>query len=141
MSASIASSMATRSSSSVSLSHPSSWITIPGLKPSRSAGPVWAVPPPAVELTGASSRPPTALYREVWSSPAEKGHGRNPCPPTALPKSSPSACGKPLVTWDDEGVTEETSRTSGTRSGSQPSVIHEGLPTQLPDIDPDETQD
>ena len=27
------------------------------------------------------------------------------------------------------------------RSGSLPSVIHEGLPTQLPDIDPDETQD
>ncbi|MCL2542313.1 MAG: pyruvate dehydrogenase (acetyl-transferring), homodimeric type [Nocardioidaceae bacterium] len=26
-------------------------------------------------------------------------------------------------------------------SGSAPSVIHEGLPTQLPDIDPDETQD
>lgn len=30
---------------------------------------------------------------------------------------------------------------SDTRSGSVPSVIHEGLPTQLPDIDPDETQD
>jgi pyruvate dehydrogenase E1 component len=28
-----------------------------------------------------------------------------------------------------------------TRSGNVPSVIHEGLPTQLPDIDPDETQD
>ncbi|HWM74276.1 MAG TPA: pyruvate dehydrogenase (acetyl-transferring), homodimeric type, partial [Nocardioides sp.] len=38
-------------------------------------------------------------------------------------------------------MTEETPRTSGTRSGSKPSVIHEGLPTQLPDIDPDETQD
>jgi pyruvate dehydrogenase E1 component len=46
-----------------------------------------------------------------------------------------------LAAWDHEGVTEETPRTSGTRSGSQPSVIHEGLPTQLPDIDPDETQD
>jgi pyruvate dehydrogenase E1 component len=46
-----------------------------------------------------------------------------------------------LLACDDETVTEETSRTSGTRSGSQPSVIHEGLPTQLPDIDPDETQD
>jgi pyruvate dehydrogenase E1 component len=38
-------------------------------------------------------------------------------------------------------VTEETPNTSGTRSGSAPSVIHEGLPTQLPDIDPDETTD
>ena len=28
-----------------------------------------------------------------------------------------------------------------TRTGSVPSVIHEGLPTQLPDIDPEETQD
>ena len=27
------------------------------------------------------------------------------------------------------------------RAASTPSVIHEGLPTQLPDIDPDETQD
>ncbi|GAA4822407.1 pyruvate dehydrogenase (acetyl-transferring), homodimeric type [Nocardioides caeni] len=31
--------------------------------------------------------------------------------------------------------------TPATRGGSVPSVIHEGLPTQLPDIDPDETQD
>ncbi|MFC5730484.1 MULTISPECIES: pyruvate dehydrogenase (acetyl-transferring), homodimeric type [Nocardioides] len=31
--------------------------------------------------------------------------------------------------------------TPATRAGSAPSVIHEGLPTQLPDIDPDETQD
>ncbi len=46
-----------------------------------------------------------------------------------------------MVACDDEPVTEETPTTSGTRSGSQPSVIHEGLPTQLPDIDPDETQD
>ena len=38
-------------------------------------------------------------------------------------------------------MTEETSSPSGTRSGSTPSVIHEGLPTQLPDIDPDETAD
>ncbi len=36
-------------------------------------------------------------------------------------------------------MTDETS--SATRTGSVPSVIHEGLPTQLPDIDPDETQD
>ena len=27
------------------------------------------------------------------------------------------------------------------RTGSIPTVIHEGLPTQLPDIDPDETTD
>jgi pyruvate dehydrogenase E1 component len=38
-------------------------------------------------------------------------------------------------------VTEETPSTSGTRTGTTPSVIHEGLPTQLPDIDPDETSD
>ncbi|MQW77894.1 pyruvate dehydrogenase (acetyl-transferring), homodimeric type [Nocardioides sp. dk4132] len=38
-------------------------------------------------------------------------------------------------------MTEETPFPSGTRSGSTPSVIHEGLPTQLPDIDPDETAD
>ncbi|MDQ3485347.1 MAG: hypothetical protein M3445_08060, partial [Actinomycetota bacterium] len=38
-------------------------------------------------------------------------------------------------------MSEETSPTSATRSGATPSVIHEGLPTQLPDIDPDETHD
>ncbi|TIC83816.1 pyruvate dehydrogenase (acetyl-transferring), homodimeric type [Nocardioides sp. GY 10113] len=41
-------------------------------------------------------------------------------------------------------VTHDTSSPSGTTSaarGSARSVIHEGLPTQLPDIDPDETQD
>lgn len=47
-------------------------------------------------------------------------------------------------------MTEDSTTGSGTgpgtgsdtqRSGSIPSVIHEGLPTQLPDIDPDETQD
>jgi pyruvate dehydrogenase E1 component len=38
-------------------------------------------------------------------------------------------------------VTEETPSTSGTRTGTPLSVIHEGLPTQLPDIDPDETSD
>jgi pyruvate dehydrogenase E1 component len=41
-------------------------------------------------------------------------------------------------------VTSDTN-TDGTtpavRAASTPSVIHEGLPTQLPDIDPDETQD
>ena len=31
--------------------------------------------------------------------------------------------------------------TSGGRTGSAPSVIHEGLPTQLPDIDPEETSE
>ena len=41
-------------------------------------------------------------------------------------------------------MTEENTPTSGTdtkRSGTIPTVIHEGLPTQLPDIDPDETND
>lgn len=41
-------------------------------------------------------------------------------------------------------MTEESTPTSGTdkkRSGATPTVIHEGLPTQLPDIDPDETND
>ncbi|WP_397209817.1 pyruvate dehydrogenase (acetyl-transferring), homodimeric type [Nocardioides sp.] len=38
-------------------------------------------------------------------------------------------------------MTEETPSTSGTRPGTVTSVIHEGLPTQLPDIDPDETSD
>jgi pyruvate dehydrogenase E1 component len=38
-------------------------------------------------------------------------------------------------------VTAEKPSTAGTRSGAIPSVIHEGLPTQLPDIDPDETHD
>ncbi len=38
-------------------------------------------------------------------------------------------------------MTEENTPSSNTRSGSRPSVIHEGLPTQLPDIDPDETSD
>ncbi|MFC6286781.1 pyruvate dehydrogenase (acetyl-transferring), homodimeric type [Nocardioides sp. GCM10027113] len=35
----------------------------------------------------------------------------------------------------------DAASSSQSRSGSTPSVIHEGLPTQLPDIDPDETQD
>ncbi|WP_460829446.1 pyruvate dehydrogenase (acetyl-transferring), homodimeric type [Nocardioides hungaricus] len=34
-----------------------------------------------------------------------------------------------------------TSGTDRKRSGATPTVIHEGLPTQLPDIDPDETHD
>jgi pyruvate dehydrogenase E1 component len=38
-------------------------------------------------------------------------------------------------------VTDEKPSAAGTRSGATPSVIHEGLPTQLPDIDPDETTD
>ncbi|GAB6987449.1 pyruvate dehydrogenase (acetyl-transferring), homodimeric type [Nocardioides pyridinolyticus] len=41
-------------------------------------------------------------------------------------------------------MTEDVTPTSGTdkkRSGATPTVIHEGLPTQLPDIDPDETLD
>ncbi|MCL8026289.1 pyruvate dehydrogenase (acetyl-transferring), homodimeric type [Nocardioides bruguierae] len=38
-------------------------------------------------------------------------------------------------------MTEASSNSSGTRTGGIPSVIHEGLPTQLPDIDPSETQD
>jgi len=37
------------------------------------------------------------------------------------------------------GATSGT--TTSPRSGSIPSVIHEGLPTQLPDIDPEETND
>ena len=38
-------------------------------------------------------------------------------------------------------MTDDSSTVPGTRTGSTPSVIHEGLPTQLPDIDPDETAD
>lgn len=38
-------------------------------------------------------------------------------------------------------MTDHDDTTTGTRSGAKPTVIHEGLPTQLPDIDPDETQD
>ncbi len=38
-------------------------------------------------------------------------------------------------------MSEENTPASGARTGSRPSVIHEGLPTQLPDIDPDETSD
>ena len=41
-------------------------------------------------------------------------------------------------------MTEDVTTPSGTgtsRSGTTPTVIHEGLPTQLPDIDPDETLD
>ena len=44
--------------------------------------------------------------------------------------------------------TENSSRTTPTEASTvtpaatpRTSVIHEGLPTQLPDIDPDETQD
>jgi pyruvate dehydrogenase E1 component len=38
-------------------------------------------------------------------------------------------------------VTEDVTPTDTQRSGTTPTVIHEGLPTQLPDIDPDETRD
>ncbi len=38
-------------------------------------------------------------------------------------------------------MTDEKPSAAGARSGATPSVIHEGLPTQLPDIDPDETTD
>ncbi|MEP9382829.1 pyruvate dehydrogenase (acetyl-transferring), homodimeric type [Nocardioides sp. KR10-350] len=40
-------------------------------------------------------------------------------------------------------MTDESTTTSGTGAAtpSQPTVIHEGLPTQLPDIDPEETQE
>ncbi|HEY0888275.1 MAG TPA: pyruvate dehydrogenase (acetyl-transferring), homodimeric type [Nocardioides sp.] len=38
-------------------------------------------------------------------------------------------------------MTEESTPTSGTSAPSSPTVIHEGLPTQLPDIDPEETRD
>ncbi|MCR1783381.1 pyruvate dehydrogenase (acetyl-transferring), homodimeric type [Nocardioides carbamazepini] len=37
--------------------------------------------------------------------------------------------------------THSDGTTPAVRAASTPSVIHEGLPTQLPDIDPDETQD
>ena len=51
---------------------------------------------------------------------------------------------------DDGGVSADTSTSTDTTSGDGaetprstpiPSVIHEGLPTQLPDIDPEETSD
>jgi pyruvate dehydrogenase E1 component len=57
------------------------------------------------------------------------------------------------VACDDGGVSADTSTSTGTSTSSQaghpettrsspiPSVIHEGLPTQLPDIDPEETSD
>lgn len=38
-------------------------------------------------------------------------------------------------------MTEDVTPTDTQRSGTTPTVIHEGLPTQLPDIDPDETRD
>ncbi|MGV3564562.1 MAG: pyruvate dehydrogenase (acetyl-transferring), homodimeric type, partial [Nocardioides sp.] len=38
-------------------------------------------------------------------------------------------------------MTDDSSTVPGTRTGTTPSVIHEGLPTQLPDIDPEETAD
>jgi pyruvate dehydrogenase E1 component len=55
------------------------------------------------------------------------------------------------VACDDGGVSADTSTSTDTTTGSDdtetrrsspiPSVIHEGLPTQLPDIDPEETSD
>ena len=45
------------------------------------------------------------------------------------------------VTSDTPADSSAPGPTTATRGGSVPSVIHEGLPTQLPDIDPDETQD
>ena len=42
-------------------------------------------------------------------------------------------------TSTDPGAAGETPRAS--TGGSPTTVIHEGLPTQLPDIDPDETTD
>jgi hypothetical protein len=65
---------------------------MPGLKPSRFAGPVsgpsvWVDPPPAVELTESSSRvgyAPRLPGGKVWSSPAEFTRARNPCPPVEV---------------------------------------------------------
>ena len=135
---------------------------MPGLKPSRSAGvdsgSVWVDPPPAVELNGRlqsvlRGRVPQCF--EVGSSPPEFDRERatrvhtddtpsgraGPWPIVDVPvgrfRPVGSAC-------NDERVTEENTPTSGTdtkRSGTIPTVIHEGLPTQLPDIDPDETND
>ncbi|KAA1416759.1 pyruvate dehydrogenase (acetyl-transferring), homodimeric type [Nocardioides humilatus] len=45
------------------------------------------------------------------------------------------------MTGDPEATTAATSSAASTRPAPAPAVIHEGLPTQLPDIDPDETQD
>ena len=41
----------------------------------------------------------------------------------------------------DTPASSASGPTPANRAGSAPSVIHEGLPTQLPDIDPDETRD
>ena len=49
---------------------------------------------------------------------------------------------RPRATIED--VTEESTETTGGPQGptpAQPTVIHEGLPTQLPDIDPEETSE
>src|SRR3954471_3884749 len=169
MSASIRSSIAIRSSSSVSLSQPSSWTTMPALKPRRSAGPaagpsVWVDPPPGVELKfrlhvsgyffryvfGAS---PSCARRTKWgvvhrssrrgATRVQKTHAGEPPAGPLRPTTDGWILCLPRA-WDDERVTEDVNPPSGTdnkRSGAIATVIHEGLPTQLPDIDPEETSD
>ena len=131
---------------------------MPGLKPSRSAGAgVGSVCLGGPTTRGRAQRTPPISWcatrcrdASKWgvvhrSSPggATRVHRRPPRPAPSRPTrrvnfaAVGSAC-------NDERVTEETTPTSGTdtkRSGTIPTVIHEGLPTQLPDIDPDETND
>src|SRR4051794_31462351 len=147
MSASMASSTATLRSSSVSLSQPSSWTTVPTVNPSLAAGPpsvvagaCWEVPPPAVELTVASL-PVSGLVGPIvlgGISPPELARLCNPTQALAGGGSAARAPTRRRVSRAGPACNHD--EVSPETNSSRP-VIHEGLPTQLPDIDPEETQE
>src|SRR3954447_10249965 len=163
MSASMASSIWMRSSSSTSSSHPSSWTTDPGVNPIRSpalADCVGVFAQPGVALTWCASVLPAPAHEPLRHPRVD--HGCSSSPPELSPRCNPprgwaterrgtAPMGGPspraplaplLCDCQDGDVANEDQQTSRGRSGGgRPAVIHEGLPTQLPDIDPEETQE
>src|SRR5688500_10665169 len=138
MSASIVSSICTRSSSSTSSSQPSSWMTEPGLNPIRA--PAFLVSaPPGVALKSGSS---TLFARLTWQSSADDV----PCsPPEVRAACKPFAQERPLLSGREGRSRLLVSTSPGCKDGlmadpdsapQSPAVIFGGLPTQLPDIDP-----
>src|ERR1700709_1569478 len=131
MSESMASSIATLRSSSVSESQPSSCTTMPLVSPSLAAGAacasVWVEPPPAVALNGLlqvlGGRRHVVQRRQGGSSP-----------PDSVPQRKPGRLVGPTGGWIpppydacNDGPVSETPAT--TESSATRPVIHEGLPT------------
>src|SRR5215213_7364872 len=130
MSPSMASSIWTRRSSSTSSSQPSSCTTDPGPRSTRT---------PPLSCTGAwtagrslvlGSPPEVAPRCNLWASAAVG----------APPGGAPRPWSRVLHTGCQDGHVA-TKDVPTERPQERPAVIHEGLPTQLPDIDPEETQE